>query len=90
MNSVKEWELGEILFIYFIILFYFIFIFAHQPTNIYIYIYISAVKRLIASKISFCLHNKCVCTVYIYYVNIKTHTYSLYFENIYMYIFIVI
>ncbi len=41
-----------------------------------IYIYISAVKRLIASKInkSFCLHNISVCTVYIYYVYINTHT----------------
>ncbi len=32
---------------------------------------------------SFCLHNMCV---YIYYGYINTHTYSLYFENIYMYI----
>ncbi len=27
-----------------------------------------------------------MCTVYIYYVYIKTHTYSIYFENIYMYL----
>ncbi len=30
---------------------------------LYIYIYFSAVKRLIASKIRFCLHNMCVCAV---------------------------
>ncbi len=35
---------------------------------------------------SFCLQNICVCAVYIYYVYINTHTYSIYFENIYMYI----
>ncbi len=40
---------------------------------------ISAVKsRLIASKISFCVHNICMCTVYfivvMYYVYINTHT----------------
>ncbi len=59
---------------------------------IYIYIYISAVKRLITlnriQNKSFYLHNISVCTVYIYYVYINTHTYSIYFENIYMYIFI--
>ncbi len=53
---------------------------------------IGAVKRLIASNRiqnkSFCLHNMCVCIVYIYYVYINTHTYIIYFENIYMYIFI--
>ncbi len=32
--------------------------------NVYVYIYISAVKRLIASKISFCLH-VCVYCVYL-------------------------
>ncbi len=31
----------------------------------------------------------CVCSVYIYYVYINTHTYSIYFENIYMSIFII-
>ncbi len=34
----------------------------------------------------FCLHNICVYTVYIYHVYINTHTYGIYFENIYMYI----
>ncbi len=43
----------------------------------------SAVKR---SKKKFCLHNMCVYTVYIYYVYINTQTYSIYFENIYMFI----
>ncbi len=51
----------------------------------------SAVKRLIAinhiQNKSFCLHNICVCSVYICYVYINTHTYSIYFENIYMSIF---
>ncbi len=56
------------------------------------YILISAVKRLITinciQNISFCLH---MCyTVHIYYVYINTHTYSIYFENISMYIFIFI
>ncbi len=36
-------------------------------------IFLSAVKRLIASKIRFYLHNICMCTVYIYYLNIDTH-----------------
>ncbi len=35
---------------------------------------ISAVKRLIASKIKVCLHNICMCAVYIYYAYINTHT----------------
>ncbi len=35
---------------------------------------------------SFSLHNICMCTVFIYYVYINTHTLSIYFENIYMYI----
>ncbi len=47
-----------------------------------------AVKRLIMinriQNKSFCLHNRCVCSVYIYYVYINTHTYSMYFKNIYM------
>ncbi len=30
----------------------------------------------------------CVCTVYIYYVYLKTH--SIYFENIYMYVHVYI
>ncbi len=47
------------------------------------YIEINAVKRLIASKYFFCLHNICV---YIY-VYINTHTYGIYLENINMYIF---
>ncbi len=41
---------------------------------------ISAVKRLIVinriQNKSFCLHNICVCVVYIYYVYINTHIYS--------------
>ncbi len=53
-----------------------------------------AVKRLIEinriQNKSFCLHNICVCSVYIYYVYINPHTYSIYFENIYMSIFIFI
>ncbi len=44
------------------------------------YLYISAVKRLIASKIKVLFAY--VCTVYIYYVYTNTHTYSIYFENI--------
>ncbi len=31
-----------------------------------------------------------MCIVYIYYVYINTHTYSTYFENIYMYLFKII
>ncbi len=42
------------------------------------HIYFSVVKRLIAinhiQNKSFCLHNICVCSVYIYYVYINTHT----------------
>ncbi len=42
---------------------------------IYLYIFISAVKWLIAinriKNKSVCLHNICVCTVYIYYVYIR-------------------
>ncbi len=38
----------------------------------------SAAKRLIVinriQNKSFCLHNMCVCTVYIYYVYINTYT----------------
>ncbi len=54
--------------------------------------YFSAVKWLIAinhiQNKSFCLHNMCVYTVCIYYVYINTHTYSMYFENIYMYLYV--
>ncbi len=35
----------------------------------------SAVKRLIIQNKSFCLHNICMCAVYIYYVYINTHVY---------------
>ncbi len=56
--------------------------------------YISAVKWLIVINCiqnkSFCLHNICVCTVYIYYVYINTRTYRIYLKNIYMYTFILI
>ncbi len=38
----------------------------------------------------FCLHNISVCSVYIYYAYINTYTYSIYFENIYMSIFMFI
>ncbi len=54
----------------------------------------SAVKQLIAinriQNKSFCLHNIYACSVYIYYVYINTHTYSIYFENIYMYLHVCI
>ncbi len=61
---------------------------------IYVYqnhnIMISADKRLVAiNRIQnkrICLHNIFVCIVYIYYVYINTHTYSIYFENIYLYL----
>ncbi len=42
-----------------------------------------AINR-IQSK-SFCLHNICTFTVYVYHVYINTHTYNKYCENIYMY-----
>ncbi len=35
----------------------------------------SAVKRLIIQNKRFCLHNICMCAVYIYYVYINTHVY---------------
>ncbi len=47
---------------------------------------ISAVKRLIASKIKVCLHNLCVCTVYIYFVYIKD-THIKYIFRKYLYVF---
>ncbi len=54
-----------------------------------VYIYFSAVRRLIVinhiQNKSFCLNNICVCSVYIYYVYINIHTYSIYFENIYVF-----
>ncbi len=60
-----------------------------QKNNIYMYIF-SAIKWLITinhiKKKGFCLHNIWMCTVYIYYVYINTQTYSIYFENICMYI----
>ncbi len=50
----------------------------------------SGIKRLIVinriQNKKICLHNICVCVVYIMY----TQTYSIYFENIYMHIFIFI
>ncbi len=50
----------------------------------------SAVKRLIAIyRIQFfCLHNMCVLCIFIVYIN--THTYSIYLENIYMYLHVYI
>ncbi len=55
----------------------------------------SAVKQLITinhiQNKSFCLHYIYMCTVYIYYVYINTHRYSMNFENnlsVYIYIFI--
>ncbi len=38
----------------------------------------------------FSLHNIWVCTVYIYYAYINTHTYSKYFENVYMHLHVYI
>ncbi len=66
----------------------------HQLKSTY-----SAVKPLIASKISFYLHNVCVNTVYMYYVYTHTqyklgkyvHVYiSIHIINIYIYIYILI
>ncbi len=52
------------------------------PVNILnvslMYLYISAVKRLIASKIKVFAYIIYVCIVYIYYVYINTHSYSIY------------
>ncbi len=50
-------------------------------------VYISAVKRKIIQNKSFCLHNICICTVFVYDVYINTHVQYIFF-NIYMYIFI--
>ncbi len=51
-----------------------------------------AVKRFIVINCiqnkSFCLHNICTSTVFIYYVYLNTQTFSIYLENIYIYIFI--
>ncbi len=55
--------------------------------NLY-YIYFSAGQWLITSKIKVFVYIIYVCTVYIYYVYIYKDTYSIYFENTYMYIFI--
>ncbi len=54
-----------------------------------IYKYISAVKRLIASKIKVFVCIIYVCSVYIYYVYKYTHA-CIYFENIYMYLHVYI
>ncbi len=47
----------------------------------------SAVKWIITithiQNKSFCLHNICIFTVFIYYVYINIQAYSIYFENIY-------
>ncbi len=67
----------------------FVVVSAHQ-------ILINAVKRLIAinhlQNKSFCLHNIYVCTVYIYYAHINTHTHSIYLKkylHVYIYIHII-
>ncbi len=48
----------------------------------------SAVKWLIminsVQNKRFCFQNICMCTVYIYHEYMNTHTYDIYFENIYM------
>ncbi len=53
---------------------------------------ISAVKRLIVinriQNKSFCLHNICVCTVYIYYVYINTNTCMYIFREKICYVYI--
>ncbi len=55
-------------FIYIYIYIYILYIYIHT-LYIYIYLYISAVKRLIASKIkSFCLHNVCVLCIFIMHI----------------------
>ncbi len=52
----------------------------------------SAVKRLIAinhiQNKTFCLHNICMCTVFIYYVFINTHKHTVYSLKIFMCIYI--
>ncbi len=51
----------------------------YMSVCVYIYIYISDVKLLIAinriQNKSFCLHNICMCAVYIYYVYIHNSLY---------------
>ncbi len=73
------------MFNYFLYFFYFYFI----SYWVVLCLYSSAGQRLITinhiQNKSFCVYNIYVCTVYIYYVYIKTHTYSIYLENIYMY-----
>ncbi len=54
----------------------------------YIYYILSSQTINHIQNKSFCLHNICACSVYIYYVYINAHTYSTYFENIYMFRFI--
>ncbi len=53
---------------------------------------ISAVKRLIVinriQNKGFCLHNICVCTVYIYYVYINTNTCMYIFRKKICYVYI--
>ncbi len=57
-----------------------------KKINIYIYLCCQTINHI--QNKSFCLHNIHVCIVYIYYAYIDTHTYSIYLENINMYIFI--
>ncbi len=77
-------------FIYSIQLLIYLFIFFIKC----ILFYFSAVKWLIVinriQNKSFCLHNICVCTVFIYYVYINTYTRSIYFENMFMYLHVYI
>ncbi len=55
----------------------------------YVCVNISTVKRLSVYKIKVFVYIIYVCcTVYIYYLYLKTHTFSIYFENINVYIFI--
>ncbi len=60
-----------------------------MKVSLFKYILNSAIKRLIASKIKVFVFIIYVCVLCMfYYVYINTHTYSIYFENICMYIFI--
>ncbi len=49
----------------------------------------STVKRLITSKIKVSVYIIYMCVLCIFIMSIKTHTYSICFENIYMYIHII-
>ncbi len=55
-------------------------------------VYISAGQQLILinriQNKSFCLYNTCVCTVYIYYVYIKTHIQYIFRKYLHVYIYI--